>query len=42
MFFLKKILKFGYHFLLCNKYRVLLMKFFFPILTHFGDATYQE
>ena len=44
MFLLRiKILEFGYHFLLCNTYCVyLLMKKIDKILTHFGDATYQN
>ena len=37
---LKQIIKFGYHFLLCNKYCVyLLMKKIDNFFTHFGDAT---
>ena len=34
---------FGYHFLLCNRYRVsLLMKQTNKLLTHFNDATYRN
>ena len=40
MFYKKKhIIKFGYEFLVCNKYRVLLMKKIDKILIHFCDAT---
>jgi hypothetical protein len=42
-FIKKQILKFGYYFLLYNRYHVyLLIKKIDKNLTHFGDANYQK
>ena len=40
----QNIIKFGYQFLLCNRYHVYLLmkKHFDRILTHFGDATQKK